>query len=292
VDESTAKGVMRLAPILLAVLAIGFVVVKGCQTGPFGRKQIVALTPEQEARLGAQAYQETLVKESANVVETGPIVQAVRGVAKRLTDATTKPDFLKATQLKEQRMNWEVSVLRSRQVNAFCLPGGKIVVYTAILPICETNQGLATVLGHEIGHALAHHGAERMSHEQIRAIALGGAAASLGDMRPEQRAAVLAALNFGAQAGVLKYSRNHETEADHIGLLLMAAAGYDPREASKFWKRMSAASGGARGPEFMSTHPSHGTRMKNLQSKAWLEPAMELYKAADPKAPFRKLPEL
>ncbi len=289
-DETNSRGLLRLLPIVLAVLAIGFVVVKGCQSGPFGRKQVVALSPQQEAALGKQAYAETLQKESANVVESGPVVEAVKGVASRLTKATTNPAFLEATKQKPQPMQWEVTVLRSKQINAFCLPGGKIVVYTAILKVAETNQGLATVMGHEIAHALAHHGAERMAQGTMVKIAMTGATASLGDMNPDQRDSVMKALNFGAQAGVLKYSRNHESEADHMGLLLMAAAGYDPREAAKFWKRMSAATGGSHSPEFLSTHPSHGTRMQNLQSDAWLNPALELYKAADPKAPVRKLP--
>jgi metalloendopeptidase OMA1, mitochondrial len=287
VDES-AKGLARLLPIVLAVLAIGFMVVKGCQTGPFGRKQVVALNAQQEASLGAQAYTEVLQKEKGNVLDSGPVVEAVEDVAQRLERATRDADFLRATQQAYQPMDWKVTVLRSKQINAFCLPGGKIVVYTAILPVAETNSGLATVMGHEIGHALAHHGAERMAQQQMVQIGVIAAGTSLRDLKPEQRAGVMAALNFGAQAGVLKYSRNHESEADRMGLFLMAAAGYDPKESIKFWQRMSTATGASRTPEFLSTHPGHDTRINNL--KKWLKQALPLYEACSDKVATRRLP--
>src|SRR5262249_12287130 len=162
------------------------------------------------------------------------------------------------------------------EVNAFCLPGGKIVVYTGILPVAETDAGLATVLGHEISHALAHHGAERMAQQRMVQIGELAATGSLNDMDPQRRMAVLRAINAGAQFGILRYSRKHESEADHMGLLLMAAAGYDPHEAIKFWERMEKVSAGARKPpEFMSTHPSHQTRIADLHR--WLPEAMKLY---------------
>jgi predicted Zn-dependent protease len=288
VDESNFRGIARLAPIVLAVLAIGFVVVKGCQSGPFGRRQVVALSPEQEARLGAQAYQEVLAKEHANVVSSGPVYDAVKDVADRLIAATRDEDFLQITRQKYQPMNWEVRVLRSKQINAFCLPGGKIVVYTAILKVAETDAGLATVMGHEISHALAHHGAERMAQTQIAQIGLGGVGASLGDMDSQRRAAVLQALNFGAQAGLLKYSRSHESEADKMGLFMMAVAGYDPEEAVRFWERMSRATGRSGTPEFLSTHPNHGTRISDL--KRWMKQALPLYERSRHKTRPKPLP--
>jgi predicted Zn-dependent protease len=269
---------VRLVPILLGLIAVGFIMVRGCQEGPFGRRQVVALNPQQERALGTQAFQEVL--STAQVVRDGPAVGAVRGVARRLADAAGEERFLKAVGLLPQRFDWEVRLVRSGEVNAFCLPGGKIVVYTAILPVCESEAGLATVMGHEIAHALAHHGAERMAQQQIAQVGVLAAGASLGDLDPQQRQQVMAAINAGAQFGILRYSRKHETEADHIGLLLMAGAGYDPGESIKFWERMEQASRGrGQPPEFLSTHPSHQTRIRDLIG--WQSEARPLYEASD-----------
>jgi predicted Zn-dependent protease len=276
-----------LAALLFAVVTIGAIVIQGYQKGPFGRGQIVALSPAEEKQLGAQAFAEVLKKERDNVIESGPIVNDVKRVTERLVRATKNPDFLAATRLKPRDYQWEVDVIRSRQVNAFCLPGGKMVVYTAILPICQTDAGLATVMGHEIGHALASHGAERMSQQKIAQIIVASGGASLGDMSPQQRDQVMRALNAGAQFGILHYSRRQESEADHIGLLLMATAGYNPREAIKFWERMSKMAGGGHTPEFLSTHPSHETRIRDLEN--WLPQALSLYKASGHSEPPEKL---
>jgi predicted Zn-dependent protease len=281
---------VRLLPLLLAGLAAAFIAFKGCQEGPFGRQQIVALNPQQEQQLGLEAYQEVLGK--SDVVRDGPAVTAVKRVTGRLEDAVRNPEFLRAVGLKEPPdYSWDVRLVRSEQVNAFCLPGGKMVVYTAILPVCETDAGLATVMGHELSHALAHHGAERMAQTQIAQVLLGGAAGSLGDMDPQQRVQVLRVLNAGAQFGILKYSRKHESEADHMGLFLMSAAGYDPHETVKFWERMqSATKGGGGTPEFMSTHPSHETRIRDLTD--WIPEALPLYKANPAPAGEERLPRV
>ncbi len=155
------------------------------------------------------------------------------------------------------------------------MPGGKVVVYTGILPVTKDENGLAVVMGHEIAHAIAEHGSERMSQELIRQ--MGGMALSvaLKDEPQETRAMWLAAYGMGSEVGImLPYSRMHESEADHMGLIFMAMAGYDPREAPVFWKRMSAA-GGPKPPEWLSTHPSGETRINNLN--AWMPEAMEYY---------------
>jgi len=274
----------RLMQLVIAVvigaIAIGAFAIKGCQRGPFGRPQVVALNPGQEAALGAQAYGEVLKK--AQVVETGRVVEQVEEVTNRLRRATRNEDFLRLTKIDPKRFDnfdWQVKVVRSKEVNAFCLPGGKMVVYTGILPVCRTDAGLATVMGHEIAHALASHGAERMAQQQMTQIGLTAAGAGMGGMDYRDRQAIMQVLNAGAQFGILKYSRKHESEADHVGLLLMACAGYNPEESIKFWERMAAVSKGRRSPpEFMSTHPSHETRIRDLEK--WMPEALALYSAS------------
>lgn len=277
----------RLIPIVIGLIVIGATMVRGCQHGPFGRTQIVAISPEQEAQLGLQAYQEVL--STSRIVRRGPVAEAVHRVAERLIEATNSPEFQRAIGTKIPKFDWELEVVDDKQVNAFCLPGGKIVVYTAILPVAETDAGLATVIGHEISHALAHHGSERMAQQQMAQIGLTAAGASIGDMDPAKRQQIMSILNTGAKFGILKYSRNHESEADHMGLLLMAAAGYDPRESMEFWKRMASATGsGSAPPEFASTHPSHGTRIRDLNG--WMPEAMKLYEGSGNKSTAERLP--
>ena len=279
---------VRLAPLVLGLIAAAFVGIRGCQHGPGGRLQTVALNVEQEKELGAQAYQEVLSK--SRVIRSGPVVDAVQGVTKRLIAATANKEYLRLLKLEQPQFDWDVRVVESREVNAFCLPGGKIVVYTGILPVAETEAGLATVLGHEITHAIAHHGAERMAQQQIAKIAVGAAGATLGDLDPAQQQAIMQAINAGAQFGILKYSRKHESEADKYGLFLMAAAGYDPHETVRFWERMQKMSKGGSTPEFMSTHPSHETRIRDLH--ALMPIAERLFDEIQPKAPNRPLPRL
>lgn len=278
---------IRLLPILLALIAAGILIAKGWQAGPFGRHQIVALNPDQESQLGAQAFQKVL--QESDVVPNGPIVGVVRRIGGRLAEASNNKDVLAALKLKPQRFEWQYRVVRSDQVNAFCLPGGKVVVYTGILPVAETEDGLATVLGHEIGHALAHHGAERMAQQQL--VQLGQAAAyqALGDLDPRRQREIMAVLGAGSQFGILlPFSRKHESEADHIGLLLMAAAGYDPAESIQFWQRMEKRGGGGKRSEFTSTHPSHEHRARDL--KHWQAEAEPLYDRSDTQRGERRLP--
>jgi metalloendopeptidase OMA1, mitochondrial len=251
---------------LIALLALG------CAKVPYtNRSQLILVSQQEETALGTQAFGQVVAKSR---IDPSPTVNRdVREVGERLARVANRPDF-----------QWKFVVIDDRQVNAFCLPGGKVAVYTGILPVAQDQAGLAVVLGHEIAHALARHGAERMSQGmvaqsvgQVLAIGLGGGAES---------AMILAAYGLGAQYGVLlPYGRTQESEADHIGLLLMAQAGYDPREAVDFWQRMERKGGGGT-PEFLSTHPSHGTRVKQLSE--WMPEATRLYDAV-PHAPNARL---
>lgn len=279
---------LRLLPLVIGLVAIGFMVVRGCQEGPFGRKQVVALNPEQEEALGRQAFAQVLQQQRGNVIEGGRDAEAVQEIARRLVRATENKEFLRLTKQDFQKLNWQVRVIRSREVNAFCLPGGKIVVYTGIMPVAETDAGLAVVMGHEISHALAHHGAERMAQQQMTQVGVLAAGASLSDLDDRQRIQIMQVINAGAQFGILKYSRSHESEADRMGLLLMAAAGYDPRESIRFWERMQRHAGGRSPPEFASTHPSHDTRISDLHK--WLPEAMPLFEASTARTTARTLP--
>jgi len=249
----------RAALLLVALVA--------CARAPYtNRSQLILVDSRQEMALGTQAFRQVVAKSR---VDSDPKVNAaVDEVGRRLAAVAKRPDF-----------RWKFVVLDDdKQVNAFCLPGGKVGVYTGILPVAQDQNGLAVVMGHEIAHAIARHGAERMSQAQLAQMAGQLLAAGLGG-RPEA-GMVLAAYGLGTQVGVLlPYGRTQESEADRIGLLLMAQAGYDPRAAIAFWERMQRVERG-RPPEFLSTHPSGGTRLQQL--RAWMPEATRLYEARAP----------
>ncbi len=257
---------IKWVPILIAALFFGYQYFSSEKfvNPETGRKSHVGLTTQQEAALGLQSYHQVLSQ--AQAINSGPEFEMVRRVSTRLAAATGAAgrDF-----------DWQESLIQDRQANAFCLPGGKIVVYTGILPIAQNEAGLATVLGHEMAHATSRHGAQRVLQQSLTQTALTGVAVSLSDMDYGKQRAVMGALGAGAQFGVLMpFGREHESEADHIGLIYMARAGYDPHESIRFWERMEQT-GGAQPPEFLSTHPSHGHRIAQLQ--AWMPEAMQEY---------------
>src|ERR1044071_5199802 len=259
------KGIV-IAPLLVAglVMLMQYFHSEKVVNPETGRASRVAMTTQQEEALGFQSYQEVLSQ--SRVIESGPQHDMVVRVAERLAPTTGEA---------AKNFKWAVSVVDSPQINAFCLPGGKIVVFTGILPYAKTEAGLAAVLGHEMAHAVARHGSQRLLRTSMAQTLMMGASVSMSDMDPQQRQAVMAALGAGAQYGVLlPFSREHETEADEMGLLYMARAGYDPREAITFWERMSKA-GSAQPPEFTSTHPSHEHRIQDL--KDFLPKAMAEY---------------
>lgn len=277
-QQGSRRG-LKLWPILLFGLYFGYYYFSHSNEASFtGRKQLLDTSAQEEAALGLQSYQEIL--QQSEVVRTGPLPQQVQSIAERLVEAAPKVEkYLAETagtpaSTDWDTFEWQVSVIQSDEVNAFCLPGGKIAVYTGIIPVAKNDDGLAAVMGHEIAHALLRHGGERMAQQKL--VQMGSIAASMstGDMDPGQRQMVMAAIGAGAQYGVLlPFSRSHESEADHVGLLLSAAACYDPQEAPKLWERM-AALGKQKPPEFMSTHPAEGTRISQLN--AWMEEATKV----------------
>lgn len=260
-------GNIRWWVILLAIGYFGYYYISNRETVPItGRSQLVDMTHEQEAALGLQSYRQILGQ--SNVLPSGEIVEAVRDIGQRIArvaqDMGVDPGF-----------DWQFNVIDSPQVNAFCLPGGKVAVYTGIVPVAKNRDGLAQIMGHEIAHAIARHGAERMAHQKLMQIGTMAAGVALGDMDMRTQHMVMGALGVGAQYGVLlPFSRDHESEADKMGLVFASQACFDPSEAPLLWQRMGEASGGKASSEFMSTHPSHETRIR--QFNEWMPEAMEM----------------
>ncbi len=236
----------------------------GCATVPLTQRSQLKLLPDGElAKMGLDSYREVLSqsKLSSDPKEVEPVVR----VGKRLAAAAEQ--YMKDQGLSTASYQWEFNVIKDdKTANAWCMPGGKVAVYTGIFPYTQTDAGLAVVMSHEIAHALANHGNERMSQgllAQLGGLALSEALAS----RPEAtRNLWMSVYGVGAQYGaILPYSRLQENEADHLGLIFMAMAGYDPNEAVALWQRMAAQKGGAAPPEFRSTHPADATRIANIR---------------------------
>jgi predicted Zn-dependent protease len=235
-----------------------------CQTvEQTGRSQFIVVSESQERQLGEDAYKETMGK---NRLSANKQWQAqLRRVGQRIAAVAEKPEY-----------KWEFNVIQGKEVNAFALPGGKVAFWEGIMPICQDDAGVAVVMGHEIAHALARHGAERMS-QAMGASAVGQVlSAGVGKVSPGMRNDVLKAYGLGATVGVLlPWGRTQESEADRIGLTLMAKAGYDPAAAVSFWERMAKVAGD-KPPEFLSTHPSDTTRINQIRE--WLPEARSQFR--------------
>lgn len=225
--------------------------------------------------LGAQAYEQILKDPKVKISQDPREVEPVIRVAKRVIEAAKKSKYAEMA----KQFEWEVKVIKDdKTLNAFALPGGKIAVYTGIFPIAKNEAGLAAIMGHEVVHALARHGAERMSQNVLAQSVMQAANITLGvaGADPILSQGAMTALGVGTNVGILlPFSRAHESEADYIGLLLAAQAGYDPREAVRVWERMEQVSKG-QPAEFLSTHPRHGTRIKQLEE--WMPEALSYYK--------------
>jgi len=271
------NGIGRMIRIVMLVM-IGspLSVLSGCETNPYtGRSQLIMTSVSEDMQLGTQAYQQVKNDPKMRQSQDPREIEPVRRVAGHIIEAAKRSKYGDMA----KQFQWEVTVIKDdKTMNAFALPGGKIAVYTGIFPVAKSEAGLAAVLGHEVTHALARHGAERMSQGELTNAALQavGAAAGASGMNPVLSQGAMAALGAGAQVGILlPFSRAHESEADYIGILLAADAGYDPRESVSLWQRMEQLSQGGGPSEFLSTHPSNETRIDQL--KKWLPEAMRIY---------------
>ncbi len=246
-----------------------------CSTVPLtGRKSLSLIPAGEMLSMSYQQYGEFLKTNpmSTNQEQTA-MVKRVGGKIQKAVESYFASKGL-TSDLKDYR--WEVNLVESKDVNAWCMPGGKIVVYTGILPVTQTEAGLAVVMGHEVAHAVAEHGNERMSQGLIAQLGAAGLSVALKDKPEQTKSLWMTAYSVGAQYGaLLPFSRTQESEADEIGLTFMAMAGYDPNEAVSFWQRMSQKSGGGAPPEFMSTHPSDATRIADI--KKHIPEAMKYY---------------
>jgi len=247
-----------------AILALLFI---GCSKAPItGRNQFIMVSPQQELALGYQSAKQVLQKEK---VSNDPTKNAmVKRIGQRIAKVTGQNDY-----------KWEFFVIEnSKEANAFCLPGGKVFVYTGLFQYAANDDELAAVMGHEIGHALARHGAERMSSSQVQQV--GGqvlGAVMQGKGNPQNTAMVMQAFGIGTQLGImLPHSRTQEYEADHIGLVLAAKAGYNPNSALSFWEKFGRS--GKTPPEYLSTHPAPTNRIATI--KALLPKVMPIYEAS------------
>lgn len=244
----------------------------GCSTVPITERKRVNIVSDAEILPASFAQYEGFIKEntlSSNAKKT----QEIKDIGMNISRSVDK--FMRANGMvaEADSYRWEFNLVEDKNVNAWCLPGGKVVFYTGILPICANTDGIAAVMGHEIAHAFAKHGQERMTSAYGQQ--LGGLAVAIGTSGESAETQVLwnTIYGIGSQVGMLAYSRTHETEADKLGLVFMIMAGYNPEEAVNVWVRMSEQSNGSAPPEFLSTHPSHETRIANL--KEYMPTAIE-----------------
>ncbi len=242
------------------------VLIISCAKNPFTGKNSLNFVSNSELFPSSFQQYGTFLKENKVITGTADakrvenVGMKIKVAAEKYLSANGYPEYLKDYQ-------WEYKLVESKDINAWCMPGGKIVVYSGILPITKDEAGLATVMGHEVSHALANHGAQRMSASQLQELGAVGVSVATGNKSAQAQQIWQQAYGLGSQYGaMLPFSRNHESEADMIGLTLMAIAGYNPETAISFWERMSASSGGAAPPEFMSTHPSDATRIAKIKS--------------------------
>src|SRR5688500_3183829 len=254
---------------------IGFVVFACAKVAVTGRQQLSLVSNAEIIPMADQQYDS--VVQTAKLSNNQQQTAMVKNVGARIQRAVEQYMAQNNASAELEGFKWEFNLIDDpKMVNAWCMPGGKVAFYTGIMPICQDEAGVAVVMGHEVAHAVANHARERMSQGLVANGLLGTLGAALGQNPTLTKQLFFQAVGVGAQVGMLRFSRQHESEADKIGLIFMAMAGYDPHEAPKFWERMSAKSGGAEPPEWLSTHPSHGSRIKDLNDA--IPEAMKYYK--------------
>jgi predicted Zn-dependent protease len=265
----------RLSLTVLGAVALT-VLLAACATVPItGRRQLSLVPDSQMNSMSFTQYDQVLAE--SKLSQDAAATAQVRRVGVKIQGAVETYFQQQGQSQQLEGYAWAFNLLESDQVNAWCMPGGKVAFYSGILPVCKDDTGIAVVMGHEVAHAIAKHGGERLSQQM--ALQLGGVALSEAmRSKPEQtRELWMGAFGLGAQVGImLPFSRQHESEADRLGLIFMAMAGYDPRQAPKFWERMAADGGGAP-PEFLSTHPSDAKRIRQLNE--YLAEALPYYQA-------------
>ena len=263
---------MKIKLVVIAVL----LTLMGCATNPFTGKKTMAFVSNDDIFPSSFAQYNQVLAES-KVIKGTKDSEMIKRVGERIANAAKRWLNANGYQGYLDQYQWEYSLIDSEQVNAWCLPGGKIAFYTGILPIAQNETGVAIIMGHEVAHALANHGQQRMSSGMLQQLGAGAVAVASSSETVEEQQLYMAAYGLASTyGGTLPFSRKHENEADQIGLILSAIAGYNPDEGARLWKRMKAKSGGEAPPEFMSTHPSNDNRiqaLKELSPKAKEEAA-------------------
>jgi predicted Zn-dependent protease len=270
----TKKDIFKTAKLSFVAL-LAMLLFSSCGSTPFtGRRQLLLVSNQEVLALSLQQYNEFM--STASVIRGTPEAEMVNRVGSRIANAVTTFYKAKGMESELQGFNWEFSLVRDPSVNAFAMPGGKIVIFQGLLPVTQTEEALAVVVGHEVAHVIAHHASERISRQMaLQGIGnIGGAL--LGNSQGAQIG--MTVFGLGAQYSMLPFSRQQEYEADEIGLIVMALAGYDPRVAVPFWTRMAQSGSGGNVPAFLSTHPTDANRIAHIEQI--MPHVLEFYRGA------------
>lgn len=263
--------------VLITVISIVLGLV-GCSKVPITNRKQLKLLPESELMKMSLTQYKLFLSENPPASNTLEATKQVKRVGSRIAHAVEKYMNENGFSKRIRNYNWEFNLVNKDMVNAWAMPGGKVVVYKGLLPVAKTDAGLAVVMGHEIGHAIARHGNERMSQGLLATVGAASIAVALNEKPKETQSLFLGAYGVGTGLGILAFSRNQESEADKLGMVFMAMAGYEPKEAIPFWERMKGAGGGSV-PEFLSTHSGHDKRIDRI--KEWLPNAETYYEKAN-----------